>query len=232
MQMIPAEGRFNWEVNQMAYPEYYPSGIPVYKKLDEKRNGYHPLEYVPYFYKGKKHVPFEVIFFEDPFTGKPVEHPTRNGDGKDAFRVGYNEVFSPWSNPSSQKADGSSSGMGFKINSYNPDSNSFNINIYYSTSEEAPPSKPINFKVDLSGTNPAFSWAPNIEPDLQCYFLYRKLKTDSGKETISKWFTTGTTYTDNEFNLDVSSNAVAEYWLAAVDNDNNVSVETKHFIIK
>jgi M6 family metalloprotease-like protein len=232
MHIVPAEGRFNWEVKQMAYPDYYPSGIPVYKKLDENRDGYHSLEYVPYFYKGKKHVPFEIIFLEDPVTGKPIEHPTRYGDGKDAFRIGYNEVFSPWSNPNSQKADGNPTGIGFKIKSFNPDSNSFDINIYFNTSEAAPPSKPINFKVDLSNANPVFSWTRNIEPDLKGYILYRKLKTASGEETITKWFTTDTTFSDSEININQSLINVAEYWLTAADKDNNVSVETRHYIIK
>ena len=67
------------------------------------------------------------------------------GDGKDAFRVGYNEVFSPWSNPNSYKADGTPTPFGFKINSLV--NGVYSIDIFVNNSIEAPPSKPIGLNI-------------------------------------------------------------------------------------
>ncbi len=54
MQMIPADGRYNWEVTDYVYPDWFPKGLPVYKRLDEnKEKGYHDLQFVPYTFEGK-----------------------------------------------------------------------------------------------------------------------------------------------------------------------------------
>ena len=50
MQMIPADGRFNWEVNNYVYPDWYPKGLPVFERKDEnKETGYHDLQFVPFY---------------------------------------------------------------------------------------------------------------------------------------------------------------------------------------
>ncbi len=55
MQMIPADGRFNWEVKSYIYPDWFPKGLPVYNRLDEnKETGYHDLQFIPYTYRREK----------------------------------------------------------------------------------------------------------------------------------------------------------------------------------
>ena len=197
IQMIPAEGRFDWSVHEWAYPNYYPSGLPVFEKGNADRNGYHKLEYVPFIYNGVMHPPNEIIFLKDTTLSKTIGHPTRYGDGKDAFRIGYNEVFSPWSNPNSQKSDRQPTGIGFKINSFI--NGTYSIDIYINTAEDAPPSKPINFKADFSGDHPILNWSANIEPDLYGYYVYKKVSFgNNARKTFI--LVNSTTFTDNNFN--------------------------------
>ncbi len=116
MQMIPADGRFNWEVNSYAYPNWYPKGLPVFERKDEnKETGYHDLQYVPFNYEGKQYPPNQIIYYADSVSGKPVQNPLSFGDGRDAFRPGYKTVFSPFTNPDSQDKNRKPTGFAFEI---------------------------------------------------------------------------------------------------------------------
>lgn len=116
MQMIPADGRFNWEVNSYVYPDWYPKGLPVFERKDEnKETGYHDLQFVPFTYEGKNYPPNELIYTVDSLTRKPVKTLLREGDGKDAFRPGYKTVFSPYTNPDSQDKNRKETGFAFEI---------------------------------------------------------------------------------------------------------------------
>ncbi|MCL5027795.1 MAG: right-handed parallel beta-helix repeat-containing protein [Bacteroidetes bacterium] len=134
MYMIPADGRYNWSVNQYVYPDYYPAGVPVFKKLEENHiTGYDELQPIPFTYQGVPKSPFEVLFLEDPITGQSIEHTARNGFGHDAFRIGYKTEFYPWSNPNNQKANQSTTNIGIKVNSIN--GSTINIDIYRDCNE-------------------------------------------------------------------------------------------------
>jgi len=116
MQMIPADGRFNWEVNSYVYPAWFPKGLPVYERKDEnKETGYHDLQFIPYTFEGKNYPPNEIIYYADTLTGKPIQDPLRAGDGRDAFRPGYKTVFSPLTNPDSQDKNRKPTGVAFEI---------------------------------------------------------------------------------------------------------------------
>ncbi len=116
MQMIPADGRYNWEVKSYTYPDWFPKGLPVYNRLDEnKEKGYHDLQFIPYTFEGKNYPANEIIYYADSLTGKPVQDPLRAGDGRDAFRPGYKTVFSPNTNPDSQDKNRQPTGFAFEI---------------------------------------------------------------------------------------------------------------------
>ena len=132
MQMIPADGRFNWEVNSYVYPDWYPKGLPVFERKDEnKETGYHDLQFVPFNYEGKQYPPNEIIYYADTLSGKPVRNPLRAGDGRDAFRPGYKTVFSPYSNPDSQDKNRTPTGFAFEITDVK--NGIYYLNIYYHT---------------------------------------------------------------------------------------------------
>ncbi len=132
MQMIPADGRFNWEVNNYVYPDWYPKGLPVFERKDEnKETGYHDLQFVPFSYEGKNYPPNEIIYYADTLTGKPVQDPLRAGDGRDAFRQGYKTVFSPFTNPDSQDKNRNQTGFAFEITDFKD--GKYLLNIYLHT---------------------------------------------------------------------------------------------------
>ena len=140
IQLIAADGRFEWIVNQVTPNPWGSGDLPVFKNLGSDRvNRYHDLQAIPWVWNGQNQTP-EVIHFTENENGTTVLDVRYNGDGKDAFRVAYNEVFSPWSNPNSQDLNRNSTPFGFKINSLN--SGVYSLDIYVNTAEDAPPSKP------------------------------------------------------------------------------------------
>ena len=113
---------------------------------------------------------FGNIFLKNPATGAINEPNYYLGDGTQAFRKGYQEVFSPWSNPNNQKSNRET--INFAINLNSLDNGSASITIYKNNPSAAPPSKPQNLQVTTNGTHPVVSWDANTEPDLKNYWLY------------------------------------------------------------
>ena len=145
MQMIPADGRFNWEVKSYIYPDWFPKGLPVYNRLDEnKETGYHDLQFIPYTFEGKNYPANEIIYYPDTLTGKPVQDPLRAGDGRDAFRPGYKTVFSPYTNPDSQDKYRRPTGFAFEIKDVKD--GVYHLNIYMHTYPEEGRSKKVKGK--------------------------------------------------------------------------------------
>ena len=65
--------------------------------------------------------------------GNPVQDVRYQGNGFDAFRIGYNDTFSPWSNPNDQKSDKAATSFGFKLNNFS--NNIYTLNIYNNLNE-------------------------------------------------------------------------------------------------
>jgi hypothetical protein len=102
------------------------------------------------------------------------------GDETDAFKIGYNDQITPWSNPSSTKTSGATN-ISLKIT--NESNNAIEL-MYYNTYEGAlnlPPSKPQNLKVTASSTNhPQLTWEANLEPDKSYYKVYKYSYSELG----------------------------------------------------
>jgi hypothetical protein len=164
-RLCPSDGRFSWIVNQRIVNPWSPGLLPVFKNHGSDRvNGYHDLQYIPWVWNGINQSPAPIHFTEND-AGQPVLDVRYPGDGKDAFREGHNEVFSPWSNPNSYKTNRTTTPFGFKINSLL--NGVYSIDIYVNTAVNAPPSKPQDVKVTVNGyLNPVVTWIPNIEPDI------------------------------------------------------------------
>lgn len=94
---------------------------------------------------------------------------TRNcmGDETDPFNIGYNELLSPWSNPSSY-VNGTTNISVRLIDDEN-------VKIYSSSSSalSLSPSKPQNLELSVRSNHPVLTWDTNIEPDLAGYNIYR-----------------------------------------------------------
>ncbi len=223
MSLIPADGRFDWTVNQTVVNPWglVPPGLPVFKKLKpDKVNGYHDLEPIPWIWNGISQKPIPIYFTEDQ-NGKAQLDVRYPGDGNDAFRIGYNEVFTPWSNPNSYNAERTPTPFGFKIDSLV--NGVYSIDIYVNNSVDAPPSKPIGLILNIDSINSAVKlvWQPNIEPDLSSYEISRN--TGHGWKVIAT--TTDTSYTDNSIlNIYSKDTLTPNYRVRAKDTQNLYSV--------
>ncbi len=203
-----------------------PDSIAVFKNLGSDRvNGYHDLELIPWTWNGVSQTPARIHYTENAY-GTPVVDVRHNGDGKDAFRIAYNEVFSPWSNPNSQDLNRDATPFGFKINSLN--SGVYSIDIYVNTAEDAPPSKPQDLIISWNGVHPKLTWETNEEPDMQSYKVW---KYAVGSSIIAATVTHNSSNdTHSWIDTDVSKPGKFDplyeyiYKVKAVDNDNEESL--------
>ena len=180
-ELLPADGRYDWEVNQKITTS---DGIlPVFIRLNPNSiSGYHDLiKRIPYIWAGVTE--YNHVIYTENSDELPIKDLRYKGDGKDAFRAGYNEVFSPWSNPNSDIKNGESTNFGFKVNSEN------SITIYINTALDAPPSKPKLCNTELNSPYPGISWmTTNSEPDIKHYEIWKKDSSSGSwfiKETTS-----------------------------------------------
>lgn len=93
------------------------------------------------------------------------------------------------------------------------------------------PAKPRNLNVEPDVNNhPYLTWDANLEPDLSGYRVYKKLTLSGGGTTTTYVFTTFTNYTDTDFIITNPHFGTdqAEYWIVAVNNSNQLSVESEH----
>lgn len=227
MQLIAADGRWNWTVNQRVKNPWgsNPDSLPVFKRLGPDRvNGYHDLQFIPWTWNGVNQTP-QAIHFTENSNGQPILDVRYSGDGKDAFRLGYNEVWSPYSNPSSQRSNKGTTPFGIKLNSLS--NGVYSIDIYVGTSLNAPPSKPQQLSITCgANSRPLLRWFRNEEPDMNRYKIYKKVTEEWGYQYLAE--TTDTFYVDNS-EICITGPLIANernvyYRITAVDNSNKESV--------
>jgi len=109
-------------------------------------------------------------------------------DSNSFFDIGYNEVLSPWSNPSLPAFDNDS--LTIQLLERNTEG-SLLVKFIYTNQLQAPPSKPQFLKIieyypiDSMVCHPKLVWEHNIEPDMlinnndKKYRIYRALESDT-----------------------------------------------------
>jgi len=227
LQLIAADGRFDWEVNQATENPWEDNSaeLPVFKQIEPNiESGYHDVQFIPFSYGGLDS-PQPIHFIEEPNTGEPVVDIRFFGDGKDAFRIDYNQVFSPWSNPNNQRALNDTTSFGFEITNFS--NGIYTLNIFVGTSADASPSKPQNLKVGPSAnSHPLLTWDSNIEPDTSGYKIYKKVTAEWGWQYLAT--TTSNSYEDQtEEYLTGGSQANernVDYRITAIDTQSKESV--------
>ncbi len=150
--------------------------------------------------------------------------------------MGFNEVWSPFSNPNSQDVNKAATPYGFKLNSLT--NGVYSIDIYVNTSLDGPPSKPTGFSVSAINNFAVLNWSANIENDLWSngkYKIYRASTTGgeptvfyhratinafSGKSPVTSW-------TDPDPFVGTGSDKLF-YRITAVDNGNLESVPSDY----
>lgn len=153
----------------------------------------------------------------------PVYHENSAwGDDEDAFDLTFNNVLSPVSNPRSN--NGGSLDFTIEVTGTNT------IQFYFTNPYAGKPSKPQNLQMSKDANDhPVLTWNANQESDLNGYRVYKKITTSSGSVTTYD-FTTSKSYTDYDFTITSPRFGTdkAVYWIVAVDDDNNLSVESEH----
>lgn len=160
---------------------------------------------IPCIYNNDYHCCFEMDIFGNseeysPYTMNCVNqsgttctggydrkyHPDVWGDDKDLWDIGYNQVFSPWSNPKPVINN-----FAIEIVEKNPETKTLYLDIRFENPQICSPAKPLALKVDkyfASPTSYIFSprlrWNCNTDPNMQTnsfYKIYRAELTGNGE---------------------------------------------------
>jgi hypothetical protein len=154
------------------------------------------------------------------------------GDMDDFFNLGYNTVFTKWSNPSTRKRDNTQPEVGFEVVGYDNTTKKFILSVATSASGviALSPSKPQNLTISKSSSNhPLLNWPANGEPDIAGYKVYKK--TNSAQGWIYYTSVTTNSYEDlNENYLLPGDNGYEHpvyYYVTAFDTQSKESNPSK-----
>lgn len=161
-----ADHKWNFEITNGVYS--YP-----YKKTNPTNSGFFELD----LFGGSN--PYTNICVNLPGTScgsfDSKYHPDAHGDSKDLWDIGYNQVFSPWSNPQS-----SLSNLGIEIKSKDANGTMY-LDIVFENPEQLSPSKPLWLRTSMFNFEPGnakvfhpqLDWLANTEPDISGYEIYK-----------------------------------------------------------
>ena len=247
ISMVDADGLYQWAVSgwQTAIglggptdwhcvngPNVQPSYLPQIKKVTvDKLNGRYVLQpVISAAYQGSGPSIWWDRWYDQygaqqfPFGGPP-----------DAYNIGYNQIFSPWSNPPSVDQSNNPTNVTTEILSKNGTTYTYNVKFYtsYNSSLSAPPSKPQNLVITSNPTTAEaiLTWYPYSEPTMigGHYKIFRGLDQSNPQTLIATINSTNgssqpvTTWTDG--NVTVGSGPSKLYYkISAVDNTGKESV--------
>lgn len=233
--MVSADGRFDWEYvgDFWAGPGFnvgkpYEGWVPKTKRVAVNRNS------------GKTDRYWKHIFWNNHWASKWCdvnEYGTYwlsrdvMGDETDAFNLGYNEIFSNWSNPSSYF--NSTTNVALQVYSYNPIEKSITVKAFTTSAsaQNLPPSNPQLLQVEQSANHhPYLTWDANLEPDVLSgghYNIYKHL-TETGwiyyAQTANTYFEdTNENYCQLPPKFCTGVRTVS-YYVTAVDDDSYESL--------
>jgi hypothetical protein len=210
-----ADGLWNWTLTGQTTPDWSSTQIlNVYEKtslpspvLNDYGNESTPVftnkdgrtvSYGAYFGRGKRHTVLNGEATDRMFTTDEDLWTKReyDGDRYDAWNIGYNEVFSPYSNPNTKSwNNNNTTNIFIYYHTFNSSTKEAQIDIYKvdedntleSILEATPPSRPMGVTVDYYWASenichPRITWLQNQEPDMvnslekKKYKLYRAFK--------------------------------------------------------
>ncbi len=225
-----AEGRFNWSNPYWIHNPWNSNpldSVPVFAQGTPNRFGYDGRDAIPTT-KGYK---YKIYVTDDDQDGNWDINRRVFGSELDAFKVGYNEIFSPWSNPNSNRWDDvTPSNITIEILGTYAGVNGediYNLRIRMLNGENGPPSNPLLLSMEnySAGGNQGIklTWAANLEPDIAGYEVFRQKNggtitkiSGSSLVTDTTWINWGVIITDN-------SPTTYTYYVKAVDTQNKRS---------
>jgi hypothetical protein len=208
-----ADGLWNWSYFGTTTPDWHPNQqVPVYLRTSVPspvnndwgfwNNSYNSdgVSRCAFFSLGKRHIQINSLpGIDRQYTNEREYWTSREiwGDRWDAWNLGYNEIFSPYSNPNTKSFNHDQSGIHIWYKSFNSSTKEATLKIYkadinspYENEilELLPPSRPMGIKNTyvedpyLEGIyHPKITWNHNIEPDMENdngkkkYIVYRAL---------------------------------------------------------
>lgn len=227
-----ADGSWNWEYDGDYYAgpgwyagESYEGYLPKTKRVSANRDGAYKSDRYPEHYWWHNHYASKWVD-KNPNTGSYELTRDVMGEENDAYNKDYNELLTPWSNPSSY-VNGTTN---ISVALVSKSGNNITVKVY-STSDSAqalPPSKPSNLKI---GPNPGnnlvkLTWDANIEPpgDIVLYEVSRKVD-EYGTGWLVIATTTNNYYVDPEMYYAPGGGLVrSHYRIRAKDNQALYSV--------
>lgn len=234
-----AEGKFNW-ANPYWIPMPFgpppPDSLPVFVQGLANRTGYdgrdNPLT--------SKNSHFPIYFIDS--SGVPLHVDRFNGSPKDAFNIGYNQVFSPWSNPTSHSWNNTQTTIAVEITGKSTGASGediFTLKFFTSSPEGTSPSKPQAMRISLfegewGYRHPCINWSAMLEPDVisggNILIHRRTLQSEYSPPTWSSWSLHATiSGTDTQYiDMSISTAGVGydsvQYRIQAKDNTAKFSV--------
>ncbi len=229
--LIPADGRSDWEaVGSIVNPYEGTTVFPLWQNNGpDRNNGYHTLELVPHNYPSGEN-PATITFIPSATSPYWENISEIAGDEKDAFKIGYKEVFSPWSNPNNQRENKTTVNFAMELKLINGNGG-YTLTFFMNNPENAKPSKPENLSVTWNGDHPLLTWNKNEEPDMKEYKIYQKIEGETGwtvAATVTHTSSSTQSWTDYLVDKPGKFDPVYtySYEVAAVDNDDNLSVRS------
>jgi len=201
-----ADGNYNWLINRWV-PYYIPGYNFCIPLFEPTINGGNPLNGRAEFYNPIMYVSnppscgwigdWKQEVSDDPCSEIDNDYfvtVDKRGDGKDALNVGYDEIFSPYSNPRSNECEGGNTGLTIKLTGDDGGGN-ISVRIYFDDNialQDLPPAKPKNIQTsryELNEINgsffPKITWDLNTEPDFVDggqYILWKNVSTSCNPE--------------------------------------------------
>jgi len=188
-----ADGLWHWTLQGYTTPDWSPSQqVPIIAKdiipdpvnNDDSNWGLYNKDGVSaeqvFFTLGKRHAQYGQFGTIKDYTNTPDWYTSREtwGDRYDAWNIGYNEIFSPYSNPNTKDRYNNQTGIFIYYNGLT--GNKANISIYKVGENGTegqilaitPPSKPMGIKHDyfypqFGWCHPKITWYHNMEPDME-----------------------------------------------------------------
>jgi hypothetical protein len=174
-----------YEKNSFQYPVNNDDGIPSFNNRDGRSMGFVDAfgsHTEGWFSRGKRHPNIGGVGIDRVFTNDTNfwTSRARNGDRWDPWNIGYNQVFSPYSNPNTKDWNNDNTGIFIYYESLT--SGTTNLKIFRADeggyNEEqilslTPPSKPMNLKIQDCGPiinnyyRIRLTWDHNMEPDMR-----------------------------------------------------------------
>ncbi len=222
-----AEGKFNWS-NPFWVPNPWGNNtLPVFVQLEPNRNGYDGRNQIPTVNPNGVH---KIYLTDNDQDGQYEVNRRVFGSVKDAFRMGKNQLFSPWSNPSSEAWSSSSPGGNVSIQLMDTTvvagRTIYNLRIRVTNHENGPPANPLllNLQSYSSGGNDGIkiTWAANREPDIAGYEVYRQINSGNITKISGSSLVADTFFV--EWGVQIASGpSTHTYYVKAVDTQNKTS---------